>query len=200
VRNVIRNHACWVTRLTTSVLVVLVARSLTLKQGFHVSVQRLCPELFVGLEHVALTDDSADLTGGHITDVDTLVLIERDHLASLQDFKLDVGDEITRAVDHPSVTSAVSLAIRALLSGHGLSCKHEQCLTFAENIHILNTMLHALSRVKEEAALTLAQLAGTKAVETSLGIAWVKNNAELTVGESLDVDDATDGLADVRNV
>jgi hypothetical protein len=178
----------------SSGLFLAVAGGLASQQLLDDLRELLLPELLVGLQHVGLRGNGANLTSLEVTDIDTLVLIERDGTATLQDFDLNWRNIVAGTIDHPTITGLTS----NLTIGEGLTSTKEDSLLGVQDVNVLNTGLKTLTRQQEERSLTLAKLA---LAHLNLAVDdGVNNNAILTRVEGGQLDLTNDLLINIRDV
>jgi len=154
----------------------------------------LLQELLIGLQEASTTSDHGDLTGVDIADIDTLIVVERDGAAALEDLDLNRGDVVSGTIDHP----AVSWLTRDLTILEGLTSAKEEGLLRVKDINILNARLETLSGGEEEGHLTLTELTLTKVLDSLDN--GVQNHAVLTGSESGELNLSDETLMDVSQM
>eukprot|EP00732_Lithocolla_globosa_P002279 Lithocolla_globosa_v1_NODE_1449_length_2569_cov_1158.698886.p2 type:complete len:236 gc:universal NODE_1449_length_2569_cov_1158.698886:1650-943(-) len=144
------DHTCLVTCLLGGCFAstcvgggIAIGKGVGSQQRLHLTREFLSPELFVFLEHVRLTGNGADFTRANISDVDTLVLVQGNGLAVVDDFDFNGGEVLAGSVHHPFVTGAALDFLLLTLFVDGsifklLGGSENKSLFLAENVNFLD--------------------------------------------------------------
>mmetsp|Transcript_36453 Transcript_36453/g.57172 ORF Transcript_36453/g.57172 Transcript_36453/m.57172 type:complete len:771 (+) Transcript_36453:417-2729(+) len=181
------------TRSTSSRVVARI--TLLLEEVFDSLRKRLLPQDFVRLQHGGDTHNGTDGTRLQITNVDTLVFVQRNNLSPLDNLDFGSRDVVTRTRDHP-LLSRKSLHITIL---EAFQSREKKCFLLGQHVDALHTTLQTFSGVQKEGNLSLSEFSLSDLVVPVL-VDRVQHNTVLAVVQRGEVNFGVELFANVGDV